>query len=70
VLCVAEKPSIAKAIANHLGGQVTTVSIDARNPPVELIDVQHNIQGNLYVVETVHVSSVAPDAQSMHYLKY
>ncbi|KAF2826932.1 DNA topoisomerase III [Ophiobolus disseminans] len=33
VLCVAEKPSIAKAIANHLGDQVTT----------------HNIQGNPYV---------------------
>lgn len=27
VLCVAEKPSIAKAVANHLaGGQVQTVS--------------------------------------------
>jgi hypothetical protein len=25
VLCVAEKPSIAKAVANHLGGQVRTV---------------------------------------------
>ncbi|KAF2005044.1 DNA topoisomerase III [Amniculicola lignicola CBS 123094] len=33
VLCVAEKPSIAKAIANHLGDQVTT----------------HNVQGNPYV---------------------
>ncbi|KAF2469712.1 DNA topoisomerase III [Lindgomyces ingoldianus] len=33
VLCVAEKPSIAKAIANHLGDQVTT----------------HNIQGTTYV---------------------
>jgi DNA topoisomerase-3 len=49
VLCVAEKPSIAKAIANHLGDQVTTVSTDARNPLVELMDVQHNIQGNPYV---------------------
>lgn len=27
VLCVAEKPSIAKAVANHLGGRVTTVCI-------------------------------------------
>ncbi|PGG96506.1 hypothetical protein AJ79_09566 [Helicocarpus griseus UAMH5409] len=33
VLCVAEKPSIAKAIANHLGDRVIT----------------HNIQGNPYV---------------------
>ncbi|EGE07036.1 DNA topoisomerase III [Trichophyton equinum CBS 127.97] len=33
VLCVAEKPSIAKAIANHLGDRVMT----------------HNIQGNPYV---------------------
>jgi DNA topoisomerase-3 len=49
VLCVAEKPSIAKAIANHLGDQVTTVSTDVCNPPVELMDVQHNIQGNPYV---------------------
>jgi DNA topoisomerase-3 len=49
VLCVAEKPSIAKAITNHLGDQVTTVSTDVRNPPVDLIAVQHNIQGNLYV---------------------
>jgi DNA topoisomerase-3 len=49
VLCVAEKPSIAKAIANHLGAQVTTVSTDARNSPAELMDMQHNIQGNPYV---------------------
>ncbi|EEQ32798.1 DNA topoisomerase III [Microsporum canis CBS 113480] len=41
VLCVAEKPSIAKAIANHLGDRVITV--------LELMDVQHNIQGNPYV---------------------
>ncbi|KAF9690823.1 hypothetical protein EKO04_011254 [Ascochyta lentis] len=27
VLCVAEKPSIAKAVANHLGGRVTTDSV-------------------------------------------
>ncbi len=27
VLCVAEKPSIAKAVAHHLGGRVTTVRI-------------------------------------------
>lgn len=28
ILCVAEKPSIAKAVANHLGGgRVTVVSI-------------------------------------------
>jgi len=25
VLCVAEKPSIAKAVANHLGGRATAV---------------------------------------------
>lgn len=49
VLCVVEKPSIVKAIANHLGGQVTTVSTNACNLLVELIDMQHNIQGNPYV---------------------
>ncbi|PVH99435.1 prokaryotic type I DNA topoisomerase [Periconia macrospinosa] len=35
VLCVVEKSTIAKAIANHLGNQVTT-----------LMEVQDNIQGN------------------------
>lgn len=49
VLCVAEKPSIAKATANHLGHQVTTVSTHARNPLAELMDVQHNIPGNMFV---------------------
>lgn len=30
VLCVAEKPSIAKAVANHLSGnQITTVSTNS-----------------------------------------
>ena len=28
MLCVAEKPSIAKAVANHLGGQAHAVSLD------------------------------------------
>jgi DNA topoisomerase IA len=27
ILCVAEKPSIAKAVANHLGGQVRAVCL-------------------------------------------
>lgn len=32
VLCVAEKPSIAKAVANHLSGnQVTPVSLPFQN---------------------------------------
>lgn len=26
ILCVAEKPSIAKAVANHLGGNASAVS--------------------------------------------
>ena len=28
VLCVAEKPSIAKAVANHLSGQARAVSVE------------------------------------------
>lgn len=29
ILCVAEKPSIAKAVANHLGGHVPAVSLNS-----------------------------------------
>lgn len=35
VLCVAEKPSIAKAVANHLSSQqVTTVSRDSKSEQI------------------------------------
>jgi len=49
VLCVAEKPSIAKAIATHLGDHVTTVSPYPRNLRIELIRIKNSIQGNPYV---------------------
>jgi DNA topoisomerase-3 len=40
VLCVAEKPSIAKAVANHLsGGNIQTVS--PRPFPTALNDIDH-----------------------------
>ncbi|KAK3639230.1 DNA topoisomerase [Elasticomyces elasticus] len=41
VLCVAEKNSIAKAVANHLGGQVTTRNIQG-NPYVKNYEFQYN----------------------------
>lgn len=51
ILCVAEKPSIAKSVAQHLsGGQVTTVG----GPPVVhsefwLMGLKRSITGNPYV---------------------
>lgn len=40
ILCVAEKPSIAKAVANHLaGGQVNTVSRQDDNMEATSTDV-------------------------------
>jgi DNA topoisomerase-3 len=39
VLCVAEKPSIAKAVANHLsGGNVQTVSPSSASLPLNDTD--------------------------------
>ncbi|KAK1065262.1 DNA topoisomerase [Friedmanniomyces endolithicus] len=44
VLCVAEKPSIAKAVANHLaGGQVTTRNVRG-NPYVKNYEFQYTFQ--------------------------
>ena len=51
ILCVAEKPSIAKAVAQHLsGGSVNAVSQgNSRGGCGMLMPIKHSINGNQYV---------------------
>jgi len=49
VLCVAEKPAIAKAVAQHLGGgQVNTVWFPTPIP-LQTDELQRGVRGNQYV---------------------
>lgn len=54
ILCVAEKPSIAKAVANHLGGGRVTTRPIRGNPYVKNYDFSFNFQqwGNCDVTMT------------------
>jgi DNA topoisomerase-3 len=54
ILCVAEKPSIAKAVANHLGGQARAVSLPKQQSfrdglLSKFFFFQENVQGIQFV---------------------
>jgi DNA topoisomerase-3 len=45
VLCVAEKPSIAKAVANHLGGHARAVRIRTQHDCTKVNVPQEDVRG-------------------------
>jgi DNA topoisomerase IA len=60
ILCVAEKPAIAKAVAQHLaGGRVTTVGRYRAQPSSQLLILRSNLYEVIHMSRTTNSTSIS-----------